>query len=354
MAFQFQSTSFEAGEAQSLEKVLRSQYPEASWGVIRRLVGTGKVSVDDRQVHEPRHEVTAGQTVRIQMTAPRPKSGLLGDPDSAQELLHVDPHVVVVRKPAGISSVEHEAEATSMQQKVHEWLCVKERRRIPPLKVVHRLDKVTSGVMMFARTSAAQADLKDQFRSHTTGRYYVAVAHGEVHDSTLHFRLVRNRGDGIRGVTFEPSLGTHSVTHVKAQQTRGPCTVVRCQLETGRTHQIRIHMAQIGHPIVGDPLYLKGYRGQELKCARTLLHAAFLSFRHPVHRTQLQFEEPVPEVFEQFLQSVEKYPERAAGSGRAPFVAGAQAPLPRGQSERAGEDRPARKSKPRRTRGGPW
>lgn len=308
MPFEFKSETFIAASSLSLEKALRAHYDGASWGGVRRLVSSGKVRVDDTPVNDPRHELRSGQSVAVQMTAPRPKSGLIGlsgEAEAEQGLLHVDPHVVVVRKPAGISSVEHEAEPTSMQQKVHEWLCLKERRRVPPIRVVHRLDKVTSGVMMFARTPAAQQDLKDQFRVHSTGRYYIAIAHGEVHDATLHFRLVRNRGDGIRGVTFEPNVGTHSVTHVKLEEQRGPCSVIRCQLETGRTHQIRIHLAEIGHPIVGDPLYLKRFRGRALECPRTLLHAAFLSFRHPTHRTQMRFEQELPKEFEQFLQRVD-------------------------------------------------
>jgi 23S rRNA pseudouridine1911/1915/1917 synthase len=220
----------------------------------------------------------------------------------SDQVPYCDRHIVVVRKPAGISSVSHEDEPTSLQEQMQSWLTARERRPCPPLKVVHRLDKVTSGVMLFARNAQAQSNLKDQFRAHSTGRYYVAVAQGSVQNATLHFRLVRNRGDGLRGVTQDPGQGRHSVTHVSVLEQLARCTVLRCQLETGRTHQIRIHLATIGHPVIGDPVYGKDYSGLRLEAPRTLLHASFLSFSHPVTRQRLSFEDPLPADFEAWLR----------------------------------------------------
>jgi len=301
MAFEFKSESFRAElpGATPLEQVLRQRYPEASWSAIRRLVSTGKVKVGPLGTSEPRELVAPGSEISIRMTAPKPKPGQVG----SDCVLHCDAHVVVVRKPIGISSVEHEDEPTSLQAQIRDWLSQRERRSQPLPKVVHRLDKVTSGVMVFARNQSAQLALKEQFRAHTTGRYYVAVAHGEVHDDTLSFRLVRDRGDGLRGVTQDPNRGTHSITHVVAEERLARCTVLRCQLETGRTHQIRIHLAHIGHPVVGDPVYGRDHAGPDIPSPRTLLHAAFLSFMHPAQRQRLSFEEPLPDDFQAFLRS---------------------------------------------------
>lgn len=301
MTFEFKSETFrpELTSNTALEQVLREHFSGASWSAIRKLIATGKVKVDDKGTLETRQAVPPGSSIQIQMTAPRPKPGLL---TGTEQVLFCDPHVLVVRKPVGIASVEHEAETTSLQQQLHEWLCREERRTCPPLKVVHRLDKVTSGVMLFARTGAAQLALKEQFRAHTTGRYYVAVVHGTVHDTTLTYRLVRNRGDGLRGVTKDPNLGQHSLTHVVAQEQLRRCSVLECRLETGRTHQIRIHLAEIGHPVIGDPVYGRDYAGPVIECARTLLHAAFVSFSHPVNRQRLQFEDPPPEEFLSFIR----------------------------------------------------
>jgi 23S rRNA pseudouridine1911/1915/1917 synthase len=232
---------------------------------------------------------------------------------ASEYVLFCDRDVVVVRKPAGISSIEHEDEPTSLAQELREWLSQHEKRSCPPLEVVHRLDKVTSGVMVFARTRAAQLELKEQFRAHTTGRHYIAVAHGHVHDATLSYRLVRNRGDGLRGVTNDPNLGRHSVTHVVAREVLERCSVVECRLETGRTHQIRIHLAHTGHPVVGDALYGRDYAGAAIASPRTLLHAASLSFTHPRDRRRLEFEDPLPEEFESVIRR-----ERAAGPSNSP------------------------------------
>lgn len=300
MAFEFKSESFRAELAQDtpLEQVLRQRHPGASWSAIRRLVSTGKVSIDSAGTTEPRQMVTAGAEVSIRMTAPKPRPGQV----DSDMILHCDAHVVVVRKPAGISSVEHEDEPTSLQARVRDWLSRHERRSCPLPKVVHRLDKVTSGVMMFARNAAAQQHLKDQFRAHTTGRYYIAVAHGDVRAATLSFRLVRDRGDGLRGVTEDPDRGRHSITHFSVEERLARCTVLRCQLETGRTHQIRIHLAHIGHPVIGDPVYGRDHAGVELEAPRTLLHAAFLSFMHPAQRRRLSFEDPLPDEFQAFIR----------------------------------------------------
>jgi 23S rRNA pseudouridine1911/1915/1917 synthase len=312
MAFEFQSESFcaELSAPTPLEQVLRGRYPGASWSAIRKLVSTGKVALGGAPSTEGRQLVAPGSTIQIRMTAPKPRPGSqLG----LEQLLYCDPQVVVVKKAAGISSVIHEDEPTSLQEQVRVWLSERERRPCPPLKVVHRLDKVTSGVMLFARTAAAQAALKEQFRAHTTGRYYTAVAHGQVQDATLSFRLVRNRGDGLRGVTKDPNEGTHSITHVTVRERLARCSVLECRLETGRTHQIRIHLSTIGHPIVGDPVYGRDHSGPRLDCPRTLLHASFLSFAHPTQRQRLSFEQPLPEDFESWLRN-----ERGALAGRAP------------------------------------
>jgi 23S rRNA pseudouridine1911/1915/1917 synthase len=247
MAFEFKSESFRVELAQDtpLEQVLRQRHPGASWSAIRRLVSTGKVSIDSSGSTEPRQLVAPGAQVSIRMTAPKPRPGQV----DSDMVLHCDAHVIVVRKPVGISSVEHEDEPTSLQALLRDWLARHERRSCPLPRVVHRLDKVTSGVMIFARNAAAQQHLKEQFRAHTTGRYYIAVAHGAVQAATLSFRLVRDRGDGLRGVTEDPNRGRHSVTHFSVEEQLARCTVLRCQLETGRTHQIRIHLAHIGHPM---------------------------------------------------------------------------------------------------------
>jgi 23S rRNA pseudouridine1911/1915/1917 synthase len=312
MAYEFRSESFraEVSDPTPLENLLRQRFPGASWNAIRRLIGSGKVSVAALATTETRRLVPPDAVVQIQMTTPRPRPGFtLG----SEYVSFCDSEVVVVRKPAGISSIEHEGEPTCLATELRDWLSRSEKRACPPLEVVHRLDKVTSGVMVFARTRRAQLELKEQFRAHTTGRHYLAVAHGRVHDATFSFRLVRNRGDGLRGITHDPNLGRPSVTHVVASEVLPRCTVVQCRLETGRTHQIRIHLAHTGHPVVGDTLYGRDHDGPTIESPRTLLHAAYLSFTHPRDRRRLEFEDPIPEDFQAVIRR-----ERGAASRGQP------------------------------------
>ncbi len=297
----FKSDSFRTpGDAPTrLDAALRAHFAGASWGAVRKLVSSGKVSVDGQRVTDPGANVQPGVEVQVRMAAPRRPPEFTNDP----LIEFLDAHVVVVRKPVGISSQAHENEERSLEDVVRETLRRLGTRHAGRLRVVHRLDKVTSGLLVYARTDAAQQHLKDQFRVHSVGRRYLAVAHGDVRDQTIALRLVRDRGDGIRGTTLNPALGHHAVTHVKALERLRGCTLVECRLETGRTHQIRIHLAELNHPIVGDPLYTRGFRGHLIDCERTLLHAQTLAFDHPAQSRRLSFQQDPPREFEQFLSS---------------------------------------------------
>jgi 23S rRNA pseudouridine1911/1915/1917 synthase len=297
---QFKSESFEAEgeETERLDRALKRHYAGSSWSEVRRLIDSGKVWVGDVVVRALDAPIRPGQLLRLEMTAPR---GKVGRVEGDSLVVYHDAQVIVVRKPEGISSIEHEGEDTSVEQRVQHWLSDRERKRVAPLGVVHRLDKVTSGLMVFARTPAAKVFLKEQFRAHSVGRQYLALANGEVQPGKLEFRLVRDRGDGLRGVATDPRRGRYSATHVRVMERLRGCCLVQCKLETGRTHQIRIHLAHVGHPIVGETLYYKGLDVPLLSAPRVMLHAATLSFDHPGHRGRLSFEEPLPKAFLDFL-----------------------------------------------------
>ena len=166
--------------------------------------------------------------------------------------------------------------------------------RRAPLGIVHRIDKETSGIVLFTRTLTAKRALKNQFRFHTVGRRYVAIAHGAVASATIASRLIKDRGDGRRGSTDDDELGREAITHVKLLEKLRGASLVECRLETGRTHQIRIHLAERGHPLVGERVYSKGYRGELLEAPRLMLHARELAFDHPQSGARLSFERPLP------------------------------------------------------------
>jgi 23S rRNA pseudouridine1911/1915/1917 synthase len=274
-----------------LDRWLRELMPGKSWNEVRRFVRTGKVFVNGVAVLDPTSLVKAGSHLEFRQNAPR-ATRAPSLPRNA--ILHLDAQVVVVEKPAGISTVPYdENEHGTLDELVMET--ISERGRRAPLGIVHRIDKETSGVVVFARTLAAKAALKNQFRFHTVGRRYVAIAHGDVTGGVIKSRLVQDRGDGRRGSTDNSELGREAVTHVKWLESLRGASLVECRLETGRTHQIRIHLSERGHPLVGERVYSKHYPGQLIAAPRLMLHARELSFEHPTTGELLSFEQAMPQ-----------------------------------------------------------
>jgi 23S rRNA pseudouridine1911/1915/1917 synthase len=287
-----------------LDRVLRALHPGASWNGVRRLIETGKVSIDGEVVRDPVLAVRRGSIIAISMRARRPSSGQTLPKEA---FVHVDSQVVVVKKPAGVSTVPYDdTETDTLVDRVHKALKAMNRGNAAPPGIVHRLDKETSGLILFARTLAAKRTLKQQFRVHSVHRRYVAIAHGHVVAQAVSSRLVRDRGDGRRGSTDNPTLGRDAVTHVGVLERLDGATLVECRLETGRTHQIRIHLAELGHPLLGETLYMRGYEGPVIDAPRLMLHARELGFSHPGSGAPLSFEEPMPDDMRLVFESLRK------------------------------------------------
>jgi len=230
--------------------------------------------------------------------------------------------VVVVEKPAGMTTTRHAEERhwparrRQLEPTLDELLPgilakIEKRKRKgppPPVRAVHRLDRDTSGLMVFARSVAAERHLMQQFRRHATHRRYLAIARGKVAAQTISTRLVRDRGDGRRGSTRLPDVGKQAVTHVRPVERLGEYTLIECRLETGRTHQIRIHLAERGHPLCGEKVYHQPLFGpatpDESGAPRLALHAAELGFEHPVTGESMRFEMPLPEDLAAFLKTL--------------------------------------------------
>jgi 23S rRNA pseudouridine1911/1915/1917 synthase len=180
------------------------------------------------------------------------------------------------------------------------------RVRSGPVRCVHRLDRDTSGVLVFARNAAAEQHLVAQFRKHSVHRIYWAIAHGQPRDGTIVSYLVRDRGDGRRGSVPNPKMGQRAVTHVRFLERLGNYSLVECRLETGRTNQIRIHLAEAGHMICGDTKYDQPLGGEPIhdhsQAPRLALHAAELGFIHPVSGEDVFFQVPLPPDLDQFAR----------------------------------------------------
>jgi 23S rRNA pseudouridine1911/1915/1917 synthase len=281
-------------DGQPLDRVLRALVPGSSWSRVRTAVARGKVRVDGIVCTEPASPVAGGALIELLPSAPRPSSS---ERLSADHLKHVDRDLVVVRKPAGISTVPFQVgERGSLVELVRALLTrLNPRGRAEStLGVVQRLDKETSGLLVFARNLAAKRHLAQQLRRHSIERRYLALVMGRVSEQTLRSRLVKDRGDGRRGSTKHPQLGQEAVTHVRSVELLPRATLVECRLETGRTHQIRIQLAEAGHPLYGERVYAHPRDRSRLAAPRLMLHAAVLGFLHPATGQRLRFTEPLP------------------------------------------------------------
>ncbi len=283
-----------------------------SWGAARTWIEGGKVSVGGASVTRPTARVRVGDEIAVDPRARRSRVADLSD----SQVTHVDGQLVVVAKPAGLNTVpfdEHDVD--TLESRVRAWL---ERRRLSPsggrpsLGIVHRLDKETSGLVVFTRTWAAKKSLSSQFRSHTVHRRYLAIVSGAVREArTFRSWLLEDRGDGLRGSArgghrSKAAGAREAITHVEPLEDLMGATLVACRLETGRTHQIRIHLSEAGCPIVGERVYIRGYSGPILRAPRLMLHAAELGFVHPTTQLELRWEDPLPEDMSAVLQGLRR------------------------------------------------
>lgn len=173
---------------------------------------------------------------------------------------------------------------------------------------VHRIDKETSGLVVFALTPEAERHLGNQFRKHSIERRYLALVRGQARTERIESNLVRDRGDARRGTG--QGKGQHAVTHVRVVEELGDFTLVECRLETGRTHQVRIHLGERGTPLCGDHIYDRPIHGKPLPdssgAQRIMLHAAHLAFDHPANGKRMKFDAELPEDMHKLLQRLQK------------------------------------------------
>jgi 23S rRNA pseudouridine1911/1915/1917 synthase len=272
------------------------------WSVAKRHIASGKVFVDGACVAAIDHRLAPGQQVELRMAAPRPR-----DPEREGELVFDDTHLVVIDKPAGVSSVPYEPRetGTAMDLIRGAWRRMGLPATSVPLHVVHRIDRATSGLLAFAKTKRAELGLAAQLRAHSMERTYVCVAHGAVASRRIESTLVADRGDGLRGSTTHREQGKRAITHVEAREALRGATLCAVRLETGKTHQIRIHLAEAGHPLVGETVYIRDFENaghRPIASPRLLLHAATLGFVHPVTNERIHLTSPLPAEFSAILE----------------------------------------------------
>lgn len=321
---------------QTLAAALKQLLDGRSWSQVRQLIAGRRVQIHGNLCLDEQRRVKAGDVLQVlEQPAAAPVSA--GD----VRLAYVDEHLLVVQKPAGVTTLRHREETDLpvrrkqlqptldelVQQALAAQLGIRSnsdeqargrsrgRRRTDPrlvIRPVHRLDRDTSGLMLFARTPVAEQRLIRMFARHEVQRTYVAVVPGRVETQTIDTWLVRDRGDGLRGSLATPPTGDaqtaaarHAVTHVRPLEHLANYTILECRLETGRTHQIRIHLSEIGHPLCGEKVYTDGLgmpaRPDHSGAPRQALHAADLAFMHPLTSKPMQFRMPLPRDLKQWL-----------------------------------------------------
>jgi 23S rRNA pseudouridine1911/1915/1917 synthase len=286
---------------------------QLSWSKSRALIEARRVKLNGAICCEPERRVYLGQLVQLLDAAERrhfvrsKTAASHRKRKAASEhgivVVHCDDDIVVVEKPSGLTTMRHASEAAEFGPRGKHYLprTVADHLRsvlsIRELRAVHRLDRDTSGLVVFARTADAERHLGRQFRAHTVARKYLAIVRGHPADGRIESSLVRDRGDGRRG-SGASGAGQHAVTHVRTVEPLGPCTLVECRLETGRTHQVRIHLGESGTPLAGETIYDRPLHGAPVPdpsgAPRLALHAASLGFEHPKTGRWMEWHSELP------------------------------------------------------------
>ncbi|MDR2014440.1 MAG: 23S rRNA pseudouridine(1911/1915/1917) synthase RluD [Azoarcus sp.] len=286
-----------------LDAALARLFPEHSRNRLQVWLKEGQISVDGLAAGAKR-KVLGGEAVRLLAEA----SAAVGEHQAeaiALNVIYEDAQLLVVDKPAGL--VVHPGSGnrsgTMMNALLHHAPALAEMQRAG---IVHRLDKDTSGLLVVAKTLVAQTDLVRQLQARTVKRHYLALAHGELTSAgTVDAPIGRHPVQRTKmAIAKRGGSGRDARTHYAPRERFHAATLIECRLETGRTHQIRVHMASIGYPLVGDPVYGKRKSADPVLDAfpRQALHAWRLALIHPVTGAEMAWESALPEDFSSLLE----------------------------------------------------
>lgn len=292
----------ESAAGQRIDAGLALIEPELSRERIKALILEGAVELDGKVASRPSVKLAAGMRYAIRVPEAQP---LDAEAQAiALDIVFEDAHLLVVDKPAGlvVHPAAGHADGTLVNALLHH--CAGQLSGIGGVArpgIVHRIDKDTSGLLVVAKTDAAHLGLAAQFAEHSINRRYVAIVQGRPSpaNGTVRGNIGRSDHDRKKMALVGEGRGKHAVTHFTSEERLKDATRIECRLETGRTHQVRVHMASIGHALLGDPLYSRPPKGLRdlLKAAdfrRQALHAQRLGFIHPVTGFECDFFSPIP------------------------------------------------------------
>ena len=285
-----------------LDRALADALPTLSRERLKALIRSGGLVAGGKPLRDPAVKVKGGEAFTL--TVPDPEPAHNAPEDIPLTIAYEDAHLLVVDKPAGL--VVHPAagnrEGTLVNALLHH--CAGGLSGIGGVArpgIVHRIDKLTSGLLVVAKTDVAHEGLARQFAAHSIDRRYLAIVSGlpKTAGGTIDAPLARSSHDRKKIAIVAGARGKRAVTHWKRLEPLRDAALVECRLETGRTHQVRVHLASIGHPLLGDPVYGRGKTVHrqllnQLDFRRQALHAAGLGFVHPVTKARLSFDSALP------------------------------------------------------------
>ena len=299
-------------EGWRLDRALAASLPTISRERLKALIRSGALITDGLPVRDPAAKVRGCE--RFTLTVPEPAQPHNEAQDIPLTIVFEDEHLLVIDKPAGL--VVHPAagnfDGTLVNALLHH--CGGSLSGIGGVArpgIVHRIDKDTSGLLVVAKTDVAHEGLARQFAAHSIERRYLAIVAGVPADAEgkVDAPLARSSTNRKKIAVVEEGRGKHAVTHWTRVQPLRDSALVECRLETGRTHQVRVHLASIGHPLLGDPVYGRAGKGHrklliELAFQRQALHAAVLGFVHPVTKNRLSFSSRMPSDMQELFSAL--------------------------------------------------
>ena len=285
-----------------LDRALADAVPALSRERLKALIRSGAVEAAGQAVRDPAIKVRGEEALRVAIPEPAPAHNAAQD--IPLDIVFEDEHLLVVEKPAGL--VVHPAagnfDGTLVNALLHH--CGGSLSGIGGVArpgIVHRIDKDTSGLLVVAKNDVAHEGLARQFAAHSIDRHYLAIVNGvpSAKEGTVDAPLARSAANRKKIAIVEDGRGKRAVTHWRRLDALRDAALVECRLETGRTHQVRVHMASIRHPLIGDPVYGRAGKShsnilKELQFHRQALHATELGFVHPVTKHRLSLSSPMP------------------------------------------------------------
>jgi 23S rRNA pseudouridine1911/1915/1917 synthase len=287
-----------------LDSYISKSNLDLSRSMVQKLIKENRVFVNGKNEKES-YKIKANDNITIQIE--EPKSSKLEAQDIPLDIIYEDNDIIVINKPKGM--VVHPGNGNPDNTLVNAVLAHCKGSlsgiggEIRP-GIVHRIDKDTSGLIIVAKNDKSHINLSEQIKNHEVTKIYTALVKGNISEdeATIDMPIGRDKKDRKKmSVTRD---GKEAVSHIKVVKRYGNYTLIRVKIDTGRTHQIRVHMAKIGHPVVGDEVYSSGKN--EFGVKGQMLHSTILKFKHPISGKEIKLEAPLPQYFEDVLSKLEE------------------------------------------------